>query len=84
MAESRVEKYRDYRRSMLTDGSVSTKTKIDTSLETTSIESNTSPTSQEAVFLKRLTIKKRLNIFIFVFLLSALFIISLVFGIILF
>lgn len=84
MAESRVEKYRDYRRSMLTDGSINTKVAIDTSLDTTSLESNTSPTGQEALFLKRVTMKKRLNIFAFLFLLIAIFVLFLVFGIIVF
>ena len=83
MAESRVEKYRDYRRSMIS-GEISTKTTIDTSLEATSMETNTSPTYEEALFLKKLIIKKRLNIAIFVFLLSVIFILNLVFGIILF
>ena len=84
MAESRVEKYRDYRKSIITDGNPSVKNAIDTSLETTSVESNTSPTYQEAVFLKKVLNSKRFSIFAFIFAFAVILSLSLVFGIILF
>ena len=84
MAKSRVEKYREYRKSILTEGSPTVKTAIDTSLETTSMESNTSPTYQEAVFLKHVVRKERFGIFLFILAISAIIVTSLVFGLILF
>lgn len=84
MAESRVEKYKDYRKSMLTDGNPTTKVAIDTSLKATTLESDSSITSKEISLLKKLVITKRINIGLFFFLMFTIITLSIVFGIILF
>ena len=84
MAQSRIEKFREYRKSIINDGDTILKTQIETSLETTSTESKISPTDEEAVFLKKVVLKKRL---VYILTLSFAFIvviIALIFGIILF
>ena len=84
MAETRVEKYKDYRKSMLTDGNPVIKTAIETSLETTSIENNVSPSYQEAVFLKNLQNKRRFYIISFFAVITIYIALAITFGLILF
>ena len=84
MAVTRVEKYKDYRKSILTDGDPVVKTAIETSLETTSIESSTSPSYQEAVFLKKLNFKKWFYVISLSIFVIAIIVLMIVFGNILF
>lgn len=84
MAQSRIEKFREYRKSILSDGSPVLQTEIETSLEATSTESKTTPTDKEAVFLSKISSKKNLvNILLISYLVIAVAA-ALVFGFILF
>ena len=70
MAESRVEKFKDYRKSILRDGEFEQKSKINTSLEEGSIDSRNGPSFQEEVLLKQIIRNRRTaNIFYFGFIL---------------
>ncbi|MCR4911948.1 MAG: hypothetical protein K5925_05435 [Bacilli bacterium] len=84
MAVTRVEKYKDYRKSILTDGDPVVKTAIETSLESTSIESNSAPSYQEAAFLRKLQFKKWFIIISLSTFVVAIIILTIVFGNILF
>lgn len=85
MAQSRIEKFREYRKSVINDVSnANFKTTIETSLETTSTESNTLPSELEEVFLRKIIIRRRISTITFLVLLSITLITLVVFGIILF
>ena len=58
MAETRIERFREYRKSIINGSDDILKTPIDTSLKTTSKESQSSPNEQEAVFLKKINRRK--------------------------
>ena len=85
MAQSRIEKFREYRKSIINNEmELNTKTPIETSLETTSTESKTLPSEQEAVFLKKLQTRKYFTNISFAVIVSAILITLAVFGLILF
>lgn len=84
MAETRIEKYKEYRKAILSGGDTVLKTPIETSLKTTSKESQSLPTEQEAVFLKKIKIKETAILLSFLFFVLAITIPLIVFGIILF
>ena len=84
MAETRVEKYREYRKSILTDGNPVMKTAIDTSLEKMSVESDSAPTEAEAKLLKRVKGVKYFYISLFSFVILSIVILLIVFGNVLF
>ena len=84
MAETRIEKYKEYRKSIISNGDLVLKTPIDTSLKTTSKESVNIVTEQEAVFLRKINHRKAVgNIFYIIFAL-ALAVPLIVMGIIIF
>ena len=82
--ETRIEKYREYRKSIISGGDTFLKTPIETSLKTTSKESQTSPTEQEAVFLKKILHKGMITNSLYFLFLLVIIIPLIVFGIILF
>lgn len=85
MAQSRIEKFREYRKSIInSETNVNVKTQIETSLETTSTESKTLPSEKEAVFLKRIYLKKSVANVIFFTVVGSIVILLVVFGLILF
>ena len=84
MAESRVEKYKEYRKSILTDGNPVVKTAIETSLETGSVESNTSPTYVESMLLKRIHNTKKIQMGLYAFAFLTIVLLMVIFGLILF
>ena len=85
MAQSRIEKFREYRRSIINNElELNAKTPIETSLETTSTESKVLPSEKEAAFLKKLTIRKNIQNISFLTVVSVISIALIVFGIILF
>ena len=83
MAETRIEKYREYRKSIISGGSV-LKTPIETSLKTTSEEENSSLTEQEAVFLKKINTNKLLGTMLYIAFLLVIIIPLVIFAIKLF
>ena len=85
MAQSRIEKFREYRRSIINNEmELNAKTPIETSLETTSTESKVLPSEKEAAFLKKLSFRKNFIDISFIVVVSAIIITLVVFGIILF
>ena len=85
MAQSRIEKFREYRKSIINNEmELTAKTPIETSLETTSTESKTLPSAKEAVFLKKLEVRKYFTNISFAVIVGAIIIILVVFGLILF
>lgn len=84
MSKSRLEKFKDYRKSILLDGEYEEKSKINTSLEDGSVDSKNGPSYQEELLLKQIVNSKRIvNILYFGF---AFIVITLIiaFGFILF
>lgn len=84
MSKSRLEKFKDYRKSILLDGEYEEKSKINTSLEDGSVDSKNGPSYQEELLLKQIVNSRRIvNIlyFGFTFIVIALII---TFGFILF
>lgn len=85
MAQSRIEKFREYRKSIINNEmELTTKTPIETSLETTSTESKTLPSEKEAVFLRKIMVRKNFTNITFTVILVVIAILLLVFGFILF
>jgi hypothetical protein len=84
MAETRVEKYKDYRKSIIAEGSPVMKTAIETSLESNSVESNTDLSNQEVAYLKHVNNIKKFYIILILSLFLTIVILLIVFGIILF
>ena len=85
MAQSRIEKFREYRRSIINNEmELNAKTPIETSLETTSTESKVLPSEKEAAFLKKLSFRKNFIDLSFIVVVSVITITLIVFGIILF
>ena len=85
MAQSRIEKFREYRKSIINNESdVNVKTQIETSLDTTSTESKTLPSEKEAVFLKKIQFRKNFTNIAFFTFTGAIIILLIVFGFILF
>ena len=85
MAESRVEKFKEYRKSIIgEDDSGVKKEAIDTSLKQNSVESKNGPSSTEEEHYKNLSLKKRLNIIFFLTIFLLIVSAIVVFGIILF
>ena len=84
MAETRVEKYKEYRKSILSDSGLNIKTAIDTSLEATSVTNSGSISPAELTYLKKVQRTKYFYIFGFLAILVAFFVTVLVFGIVLF
>ena len=85
MAQSRVEKFKDYRKSILSDD-VNTieKQKIDTSLEENSVESKNAPSIQEEALLGEVNFKKKMSYILYFSTLAVIVILAVVFGFILF
>lgn len=65
MAESRVEKFKEYRKSIISDGSPVLKSQIDTTLNTVTEESNVDH-SEQFKLLKGLKFKRRFVVVLFV------------------
>ena len=85
MAQSRIEKFREYRRSIINNEmELVAKTPIETSLESTSTDSNVLPSETEASFLRKLKIKRYVQNISFITVVSVVSILLVVFGIILF
>ena len=84
MAKSRIETFKDYRNSIISDSEPVLRTQIETSLETTSTESKTAPTVVEAVFLKKMLRKKYFLLTLFWVFIVAVVVLEVVFGLILF
>lgn len=85
MAQSRIEKFREYRRSIINNEmELVAKTPIETSLESTSTESKVLPSEKEAAFLRKLKIRKNIQNISFITVVSVVSILLVVFGIILF
>lgn len=84
MAESRVEKFKEYRKSIIAEVSSVEKESIDTSLEQNSVESKNGPSDIEVSYYKKLTLTKRLNVIFFLAILVLTITAIIVFGIILF
>lgn len=85
MAQSRIEKFREYRKSIINNEmELMTKTPIETSLETTSTESKILPSEKEAVFLRKLRVRKYFVNIAFTTFLAVVVILLVVFGLILF
>ena len=85
MAQSRIEKFREYRRSIINNEmELTAKTPIETSLENTSTESKVLPSDKEAAFLKKLMFRKNFANISFITIVSVISIALIVFGIILF
>ena len=85
MAQSRIEKFREYRKSIINNEmELQTRTPIETSLESTSVESKVLPSDKEAAFLKRLMFRKNFTNISFAVVVSAITILLIVFGVILF
>ena len=85
MAQSRIEKFREYRKSIINNEmELTAKTPIETSLETTSTESKTLPSEKEAVFLRKIIVRKRFTDITFIAILAVIAILLVVFGLILF
>lgn len=85
MAQSRIEKFREYRKSIINnEADVTIKTQIETSLETTSTESKTMPSEKEAAFLKKIYLKKYVVNTIFYLFVGSVVILLVVFGLYLF
>ena len=83
MVETRIEKYREYRKSIINGDSL-LKTPIATSLKATSKESQTSPTEQEAVFLRKINRREVFSNVSFIIFLLAIIVPLVTFGFILF
>ena len=81
--ETRIEKYREYRKSIIA-GEPLLKTQIETSLKTTSKESQSSVTEQEAVFLRKIKRKDMIGSLSYLVFLLGIIIPLIVFGLILF
>lgn len=85
MAQSRIEKFREYRRSIINNEmELVAKTPIETSLESTSTDSNVLPSETEVSFLRKLKIKRYVQNISFITVVSVVSILLVVFGIILF
>lgn len=84
MAETRIEKYREYRKSIISGGEPLLKTPIETSLKTTSKESLSSPTNQEAVFLKKIKRRSLFGNIAYILFLLAIIVPLAIFGFMLF
>ena len=85
MAQSRIEKFREYRKSIINNEmELNAKTPIETSLETSSTESKILPSETEAAFLKKLMFRKNFTNITFMVVVSAIVIVLVVFGLILF
>ena len=81
--ETRIEKYREYRRSIIAGGPL-LKTQIETSLKTTSKESQLSVSEQEAVFLRKIKRKEMIGTITYLVFLLGIITPLIVFGLILF
>ncbi len=85
MAQSRIEKFREYRKSIINNEmELTVKTPIETSLESTSTESKTLPSDKEAILLRKLTVRKHFTDTLFTTILAIVVILLVVFGLILF
>ena len=83
MAQSRIEKFREYRKSIVRDD-VSSKTPIETSLETTSTISDIEPTAKEIEIIQKIRRRRNTATILFSILVGGMLISIIVFGIILF
>ena len=83
MAESRIEKFREYRKSIVRDD-ISSKTPIETSLETTSTVSDIEPTEREIEIIKKIKRRKNTITILFSIVVGGIIISLVAFGIILF
>lgn len=83
MGLSRVEKFKEYRKSILSEDTV-LKTPIDTNLTATSIEPLSSANTEEAVFINKIIKRKRIDLALFFGSITVLLVLVIVFGIIVF
>ncbi|MCR5184587.1 MAG: hypothetical protein K6C32_00685 [Bacilli bacterium] len=84
MGESRVEKFKDYRKSMIHDGELSEKVQINTDIEENSVNSKNRPTYQEELLLKELKSSRLLTYISYFGFLLIIIACILTFGLILF
>ena len=85
MAESRIEKFREYRRSIINNETdVTIKTPIETSLETNSTESKTLPSELESNLLGKIKFRKVATSVVYSVIAGSIVILLVVFGLILF
>ena len=82
--ETRIEKYREYRRSIISGNEPVLKTQIETSLKTTSKESQTTPVENEVIFLKKISRREKLGSLCYILFLLMIIIPLITFGIIVF
>ena len=82
--ETRIEKYREYRRSIISGNEPVLKTQIETSLKTTSKESQTTPVENEVIFLKKISRREKLGSACYILFLLMIIIPLITFGIIVF
>ena len=82
--ETRIEKYREYRRSIISGNEPALKTQIETSLKTTSKESQTTPVENEVIFLKKISRREKLGSLCYILFLLMIIIPLITFGIIVF
>ena len=84
MAKSRVETFREYRRSIISEDASLLKAPIDTSLETSPSSDSSLPTENEILLLKDIKKKKLIERLLFMVPCLAITILLIVFGIKLF
>lgn len=84
MGLSRVEKYREYRKSILSSEDSVLKTPIDTNLDTNIKEPLSSTDSEEAVFIKKIIRNRRIDFILFFGIVCVLVIMLIVYGTIVF
>lgn len=82
MAVSRVEKFKEYRKSIISGGTIGDKEAIDTKLTSVESDAEESISDAESYLLKKLLFKKRLDIILFSVVIGVLVIGLLVFGVI--
>lgn len=80
MAVSRIEKFREYRKSIISDDEHVLKTPINTDLKTTPVENAPKASQTEEVFLKKLKNKKLLDTILFLLIVIVLTIVLVVYG----
>lgn len=81
MGLSRVEKYKEYRKSILSSEDSVLKTPIDTNLNITNTEPLASEETEEAAFINKIIKKKRLTFILFFIPILAMLILLIIFGI---
>lgn len=84
MAKSRVETFKDYRKSILNDDDNYSKLEIDSSLENTAQESKNGVTEAELIYLKKIQTSKFWFNFLFLLPIGLIALAIIIFGLVLF